>query len=143
MEFKVIIIGALIIGLFSFALISFMVQINLGNTTNTSLLDNPSIEKAFGNISHQLNKSQERTETQREAFARESSNPILTTIGFIFTSIINAGQLFISMSIGMFNTIFIATAELLGIHPIVIGVIFAILLITAIFSLWKVIKAGG
>lgn len=143
MEFKTLIIGALLTGLFAFAIITFMVQLHIENNTNTSLLDNPSLNKAFGNISYQLNESQSKAETQRQAFAKESSNPVLTTIGFVFTSIINAGQLFISMTIGMFNAIFTAGSEILGIPPIVVGVIFSILLIVAIFALWSVIKAGA
>lgn len=142
MNFRSLIISSLLIGLVLVSLVSFNIYFSQENEINSSLANDDSINRAFGNITKQLNDSRGTAEEKKEAVIFESSHPILTFVGFAFMSILDAGGVFIGTTVLMFNVIFEMIIETLDISPVVTGTLFAILLITLILSVWRVFRSG-
>ena len=140
MEFKDLIITALLVGLFIFAVISFGVQLSKNNNANMSILNNPSINKSFVSITSELEEAEDTAESGRVGLW--SGIPILEEVGIVLDSIVSVGQVFSGMVIGVFGITFELITTTLGIPPIVLGVITAIILISIVLLAWSVFKAG-
>lgn len=142
MDFKSLFVGIMLIGLFSFALISMDSQFSKDNDTNNSLDKDSRFTIAFGNLSKQLNESGTMTEAQRQAIASDNSNQISKLVFLVYTSIANGIMTFLTYSFGIFTTIILLGGGVLMIPPWVIGVLSSILLFVLIIGLWRVYKAG-
>lgn len=139
---KNITINTLLIGLFIVGFITFIIQFQEETGTETRIIDNPAISKAFGNISKELNESSANAEAQRQTMIDESSNPVLSLGFFVIRSILNAGAVFMNLIVGIFGYISVLMLETLGIPPIVLGTLSAILIITIVLAVWKLWKVG-
>lgn len=142
MEFKEIFIMSLIVGLFTFSLISFSITFSQQNDAPVNINQNPIVNRMFGNISVELNKSTANADAARQGLIEEEKNPIITTLGFVFNSILSAGNTFMAMGIGMFTYIFQFTQEILGVPAIVIGTFMAILIGVLVLGIWSLVRAG-
>lgn len=133
---------ALVVGLFIFGLISFSYNYSAQNNANITILNQSSVNKMFGDISVKLNESSNEADAQRSNLVSETRNPVVTTLGFAFNSILSAGTTFMSSVIAMFQYIFIFAKETFMISPIVIGVITAIVIGMLVLAFWSLVRAG-
>jgi len=138
--FKGLIITTLLIGLVIFAMLSWALTFQLSNNADETLLDNPSINKTYSNLYTHLDSAQGTSESQRTGFEQEV--PTVGTDSFLFSSIIGAVKTFTSTIANIFSVTFVYIGSVLGIHPVVIGVFVAIIIITAILLAWRVAKIG-
>ncbi len=139
-DFKGLIITALLVGLFIFALISFGVQLAKNSDANMSILDNPAINDSFVSIESKLGEAKDTAEAGRKGLW--SGIPLLEEVGIILDSIVSVGQVFSQMVIGVYELTFGLITETLGISPIVLGVITAIVLVSIVLLAWSVFKSG-
>lgn len=143
MEFRDIFVMSLIVGLFAFGLFYSIMSMQSENPGGSAdLSSNPSVSKVFGNISKQLNTSSSEADTARKGLIEEEKNPVVTSLGFVFKSILAAGNTFMSMGINMFTYIFSFAAETLNIPPIVTGTIMSIIIGILVLAIWSVVRAG-
>lgn len=142
MEFKDYFVMALVIGLFVFCMFAFSIGLSSENNAQVNLNQNPVVNKMFGNISSELNKSSANADIARAGLIEEEKNPIITTLGFVFKSILAAGNTFMSMGISMITYIFTFVQETLNISPIITGTLLAILIGLLVLAIWSVIRAG-
>lgn len=143
MDFRAIIVTALIIGLGFFALVAFSGQFSMENNTNTSIYNSPGISSISGDIGTQLNQSTTKSQAQQQALMEESGRtPVLTTLGFYLNSILTAGNAFMTMGVGMFTSVFNLANVYLGISPIFTGTLLSILLIVIVLAAWSLYRAG-
>ena len=133
---------ALVVGLFIFCLISFSYTYSSENNADITILNQSSVNKMFGDIEKKLNDSNAETNATRKALEDETKNPVLTTLGFAFNSILNAGTIFMGSVIVMFSYIFIFAKEVFMINPIVTGTITAIITGLLILGAWSLWRAG-
>jgi len=143
MEFKDWFTYGLIVGLFVFSIFSFSAYLSAENNTNVSVSQNPLISQMVGNVSDTLDEANTNTESQRTAFGQETTeNPQISTLGFIFSSILSALVLFGDMGIGIFYSIFQLGGELFGISYIITGTIMALIVGLIVLAIWSVVRAG-
>lgn len=137
-----IIISVLLVSLFIVSLVIFSVQFQTENGTNVSLLSNSPIANASKILNSTLYIQQGNATQMQQALAGESATPILTALGFFFKSILSAGNTIMSFTILFFGSILTLGSQVLGIPPIVSGVLTTILLLTLILAAWRVYRAG-
>lgn len=142
MDFRSLAFNAIVIGAFMIGLFYFAVNFSIENNTNTSLSDNAYIGSYIEDISAKINETQNTTDSMRIALNRESSNPVLSALGFIFKSILSTGEQFGNFIIPLLQSSFILIQEGLGIPSIFLGIITSLILITIVLSLWRVYRAG-
>lgn len=143
MKFMSLAISSLLIGLFVFGLFYIANTFSSENSTNTSIMKDTAISKAFGNISQRLNDSESDIWEQQQGFINESSSKSATTSeGFSLRSILSSGIVFMDVAINMLKIIADMVYETLDVHPVVLTMILAILGIAVILAIWRVIKYG-
>ncbi len=137
-NFKDYLINFILAGLFLVSLITFGTTLasNYGNPE--SIIDTEYI--ALSELEQQINNSNTKVKSLSDAF--KSDAPIFITGVLILTSL---GGIFISiwdLVIGLLYFFLNSVSSILGIPPIVIGVVLTIALIALMFAVWKVWKTG-
>ena len=128
----------LLAGLFIIAMITFAVMLGNNYGQDEALMKSDQID--FSKLENQINQTS--TDAQKWGEAFKSDNLFVATGTLVLFSIWGIGKL-IWGSVTTFSTIFLdGASSVLGVSPIVTGVVTAILIISLIFALWKVIKAG-
>jgi hypothetical protein len=128
----------LLAGLFIIAMITFAVMLGNNYGQDEALMKSEQID--FSKLENQINQTS--TDAQKWGEAFKSDNLFVATGTLVLFSIWGIGKL-IWGSVTTFSTIFLdGASSVLGVSPIVTGVVTAILIISLIFALWKVIKAG-
>jgi hypothetical protein len=133
---------ALILGLLVFSIYGFSAGFSTLNEAPVNINQNPTMNKMFGNISVELNQSSANADSAREGLIQEEKNPIISTLGFVFTSILAATNTFTSMGLNVFAAIFTFMGETFGVSPIILGTITAIIIGIIVLGIWSLIRAG-
>jgi len=140
LEFRGIIISVLLLGLFVLAMFSGGIFLAQENHANVTLVNDPSLNQMYSNLSYDLNNSAKIAQGVRSAF--ETDNPLISAV-LLFKSIISGGIQFTSLTVNIMGYMFSSIIESIGVGAIVISVISAILLIILVLSVWRVYQAGS
>lgn len=139
-SFKYYVISFLLVGLFITALASF--GFGLGNEYGVSQADMGGDSGFdYDRLSAHVNETSEDAEGWAESFT--SDNLFVSVGALVLFSIWGIIKLVFGSVILLFTVIFDGVTAVLGVPPMVTGVIFAILLISLIFAGWRTIKSGG
>jgi hypothetical protein len=126
----------LLAGLFIIAMITFGVMMANNYGKSDALMKSDQID--FSKIETQINQTS--TDAQKWGDAFRSDNLFISGGALVLFSIWGIGKL-IWGSVTTFSTIFLdGASSVLGVSPIVTGVVTAILIISLMFALWRVIK---
>ncbi len=135
-----LIITFLLVGLFTYALVSFSSQFNYDNNLNQSILNDETFVRLNSSLEESLSSSQGVAEEQKTNVESEtrSEQPGFLSLG----SIREAWKAFTGTTSTIFNLI-LRNAFMKKYFPAIIGTVFsAILLVTIIFLGWRAIKSG-
>lgn len=128
----------LLAGLFVIAIISFAVMLGNNYGQDEALMKSDKIN--FSKLENQINETSQRASGWGETFRSDSL--FVSAGGIVIYSIWSIGKLIFN-SVSTFSIIFLdGASSVLGLSPIVTGVVMALIIISLIFALWKVIKAG-
>ena len=137
MDLKEFATGFLLLALFALALFTFVFQLEDKNTPienmDTSGIDLIALEG-------RLNASTEEANSYMESFS--SDNPVENVFNILLFSIVGVGSLVINSILITFNILFGGISNVLGIPPIVVGIIAAITIMGLIFAAWKAYHTG-
>ena len=143
MSARNMIISFMIIGLFVFAMISFGIGIATLND-GTSITEDKRINKSYGQYETQLKQVQSEAEEQRNKF--DSESPTTSFGEILFSSIVGVGRTFTSSLVNFMDITFsLVFTTVFGRDPafaVVTGTIIEIILLSIVFLLWRVYKAG-
>jgi len=129
-------LGLIMLGLFSFTFI-----LETDNGVTDKLEDNSLIGDTYGDLRGDLAEFRNESQGQKGLF--ESENPTQGAGSILLFSIVSSGKVFNNMIVGVFNSLIKFPSVILGIDPVIISVIVALLILTIIFGLWSVYKLGG
>ncbi len=138
---KTLVISALLVGIFSFALLSFGNQMSLDNNTKNIILEEEQFNRTFNTINVTLQDATNTINATREGFF--SDIPIVGDLGAFLTSIVAVGRQSFSVVKSIYDLTIGLIAETLGISPIVIGVITSIIIIVSLLLAWRVYRTGS
>lgn len=134
-------VNFLILALVIFAAISFIIQFQSENNVQDKIIDNSLINDTYSNLDEDLGDLRDQAQAQKTLFERET--PTVTSGVLLLYSIISAGKVFNAMIIGLFNELIKLPVVLLGVDPIIIGVLSTILIFSIIIYLWILYKVGS
>ncbi|KKN11228.1 hypothetical protein LCGC14_1028590 [marine sediment metagenome] len=140
-SFREVFINFALIGVLVFATISFIVIFQQDNNVTDTILSDSRINTSFNSLTTQLINLEENTTTQKDSF--ESDVPETGAISLIIFAIVGVGQVFTSLIVGTYNIIIVLPATILGVSPVVIGVLTAILSVTLVLLVWRVYRVGS
>jgi len=131
----------MLIGLVIFSLFAFSTSFQEENDVEDPFIENSVMNSTFFGLRTNLDELRGKSQAQKTLF--ESENP---TSGFgtiLLFSIVSTGKVFNGMVVAVFNTIIKLPVTFLGMDPIVVSVISAILILSIIIGLWVLYKLGG
>lgn len=141
-SFKSILISFLLASLFIISIFNFGLFTGFSYGFGADIMETPGM-----NI-NLLNQTM-RTTTETTSQGWEQSYTNVTTpfdpeaeSGFEFTSLWKIATSMWGATVGLFNFIASSVVNILGVDPLVVGVIFTILIIIMIFGIWRVLKRG-
>lgn len=136
MSMKFMFIGLIVISVFAF-IITFQNE----NDAENKIIDDSLINGTYTSLNADLQEMRDQAQNQREVF--ELENPVKALGYFIFDSIITSGKIFSNIVVGLFNTIIQLPVKVLGIDPLIVGILSSMIIITILIGLWIVYKVGG
>lgn len=140
-KFYDLFVNFMLVGLVILSLFSFGVFFQEENNLDEQFIENSLMNETYSNLRTQLGELRDESQAQKTLF--ESENP---TSGFgtiLLFSIVSSGKVFNGMVVGVFNTIIKLPTVFLGIDPVVLSVLSAILILAIIIGLWRLYKLGG
>ena len=140
-DLKGILIAVVLLGLFSVSLIYYAAQASVDNHSNVSILQNPSINKAYISLNNTLSQAEANANTQQTEFTKGYTGPsfgwlVITTLPSVIGS-------FVSLISSTWYAVANVIQDNLGVPPIVFGTITALLIIIMILYMWRTYRAGG
>lgn len=136
---RTFIVGFMLASLFTIAMIQFGVQFANDNNTNISIADSENIQALNLSLFEDLENAEDTSAGQRTAF--EENDPQVES-NILTEAIVFSKTVFTGVFFGMFNVIFAFSSEILGVPPIVMGTIIAILGLVLVFLGWRLIRTG-
>ena len=141
MGIKDIFIKMTVIGVLFLAIMSWVIITQTDNDPTNLITNNTLINSSFGDLTTNLNNINAASETASGTFS--NSTPT-STLGFVtITSIVSPTRIFRGLVLGTYNILVALPAQFLGVPPVVIAVINAILTLLLILGVWSVWKGGN
>lgn len=132
----------LLIALFIVCIVAFAIGLAGNyNLDSTSVIDNRIPHES---IKKQVNDTSKDSEKWKESIV-ESDSPLESALAsgyIVLKSIFGVISLVFGSIILIFNLIMVMTQDVLGIPPIVTGTFMALLIMSLIFALWRVLKGS-
>ena len=130
-----------LVGLVVLSMFAFGVFFQEENNIDDQFIENQLMNETYSNLKSSLGDLSKESQDQKTLF--ESENP---TGGFgtiLLFSIVSTGKIFNGMIMGIFNTLIRLPVTFLGLDPIILSVLGALLILTIITGLWVLYKLGG
>ncbi len=142
-EFRGLVIAVLLAGLFTFAIISFGVNLSLSHGSGT-ILENEIINRTFTDLQTNLGEIQATTEEQKKAWYQDL--PIAGDLSIILITTTAVVKGIIEVVRGIFNLFAELVAVTLGIGEdsakVVVGTFTGIMIFSLILLAWSVLRSG-
>jgi hypothetical protein len=141
MEFSKFFINFMVITLLIVSIFSFVIIMQDENNSPEKIIDDPIINGTYSDLIDSAESFSSSSQNQKTLFEKE--NPISSFGSLIFYSIISAGKVFSNMVLGVYNIMTSLIVEVLGVNPVIVSVLSAIIIFTIIIGLWIIYKVGG
>ena len=140
-NFKTLVISFSIICLFAYALLSFGYSLQASNSVNDTILNDPSLKQFNNSIGENIGQFRSSANVQFNATLEEQGEEQQPsgdlTLGSIFHSITTYG----SFIFGVGGSI-LTLGGRIGLDTTIKSILVAMLVVLAIFTGWRLIKAG-
>lgn len=128
----------LIAGLFLTAVISFAVVLASNYDHDESFVKSDMIN--FTGMEQQIEKTNQNAEAWGKAF--KSDNSWVTAGALVIFAIWGVGKLMWGSIVTILDIFLFGLSDVLGVPPVVIGTITALVTISLIFYFWRILKSG-
>jgi len=140
MNAKQIIINMAMLGLFVFAIMSFIVITQTDSSVTNKITTNPIINESYGDLESKLIESETRSKVVSDNFGNVTPTQIFGELDIL--SIIGTTRTVKTLTTGFWNILIKLPLSILGVSPVVAGLITAILLISLIIGIWAIWKGA-
>ncbi len=141
MDIKKLFINMGILGLFVFGFMAFIIITQTENSVEVPITNNTLINETYGDLSDDLSSTQSQTQTASNVFS--NATPPTSQLGELnVRSIIGTTRVAKRIIIGLWNIFIRLPMVVLGISPIVAGLISSIILILVIIGIWAIYKGA-
>lgn len=142
MGFQKLIISIALMTLFIVSVFMFSATFSYQNDLNDSLISQEGMSLLNSSLSSELTNLSTQADTTTNSYIQEGNNPILTSFGFYFRSMLVGGINFLKIATNSMGALFISAQTNLGISPLVVSLLSAILGIVLVLTTWRLWRAG-
>lgn len=136
MDFKKVFINMLVVGVIVLGIISWIITTQQQNNTAELITNNTLINKSYGNLYGNISSTQEQAGTASTNFGNTTPTQSYGIVDV--SSVVSPTNIFKSLIIGTYNTLIELPIKILGVPPIIAGVIDAILILFIILGIWAI-----
>lgn len=135
-DFKNIVGNMMIAGILVLSIYSWIIITQTNNNPGALITQNSVINKSYGNLYNNLSSAQGTGDSASSTFGNITPTQSFGIVDV--TSIVSPTRLFRSLILGTFNSVIELPIKLLGVPPVVAGVIYAILILFVILGIWAI-----
>ena len=139
MDFRGIITNLLVVGLIIFNILSWIITLQNDNNNAQAITNNTLINQTYGNLEANLSSSQTTFETASGNFQNITPDT-QTIIGVDISPILSLTSLGRTMTTGVYNILIGLPMSILGVPPIVAGVITSIFILLILLGIWAILR---
>lgn len=140
MNFKTLFGNLAVLGVFTLAMMSFIIITQNDNSVSEPLGSHNLINDTYGNLYSNLSNSKTSAEQSSEDFLKRSPDPSLGELNPL--KIFSVLKTFRAMTVGLWNIYIKLPMVILGVSPVVASVISTILLLLLIIGAWAILKGA-
>lgn len=140
MEFKKLFINFALIGLIVFGMLSFIIIFQSDNNSNERITDNQIINKTYNDLYSNLSSAQSTASNQNNVFGDVTPTESFGEVQI--DSVVSPTKAFKSIVLGIYNILIKLPSQILGVSPVVMAVISAILIMLLIIGIWAIWKGA-
>jgi hypothetical protein len=140
-DFKSLFVNLALAALVVFGILALGISLQKDNNSTENITDNELINSSYNNLRSGLESIETNATGQRILFEKE--NPTITYGSLILYSIVSSGKVFTNVLIVIFNILVSVPASILGIDPVIFGVIGGLFIGVILLMLWYLYKIGG
>lgn len=136
MDFKGLFISIIIVGMVILSIMSFTIQLQTDNNTAELITNNTIINNSYGKLESNLSSARTNADSAEQTFGGVTPT---STYGIVdVTSVVSPLRIFRSMVVGTFNVLIVLPVKILGLPPLISGVLSAILFLLIILGIWAI-----
>lgn len=136
MDFKKLFINMAVVALITLAIFSFIITTQTDNNTGNLITNNSIINNSYGNLYNNLSGYQTDANSISSEFGivPPSSSFGIVDVG----SVVSTTSVFRSLTVGTYNILVALPIKILGVPPLVTGLISAIFVLLIILGIWAI-----
>lgn len=127
-----------ILGVFIFGIFAFVITTQTDNDVSTPITDNELINDTYSDLNTNLGSMQTDAQTSSDTFG--SITPSQTFGELEVTSVVSPTRIFKTIGVGIWNIFIQLPIKVLGVSPIVGGIISSIVILLLIIGIWAIWK---
>lgn len=136
MDFKKLFINLAVVALVTLAIFSFVITTQTDNNTENLITNNSIINDSYGNLYNNLSSYQDNANSVSSDFG---TVPPSSSFGIVDVgSVVSTTSVFRSLTVGTYNILIALPMKILGVPPLVAGLISAIIILLIILGIWAI-----
>jgi len=140
-DFMKIFMSFMILGIMLFSIFSLIQRNQDVNNVDEKIADNVLMSNTFNKFDSNMSSLRDRSNALKTTF--ESDNPTTGFGSILLLSIVGVGKSATSMMFGIYNSVTTLPGVVLGVDPVLIGIITTMLILSLIIGAWVIYKLGG
>lgn len=136
MDFKRLFISVIIAGVVVLAIMSFTIQLQNDNNTAQLITNNTIINNSYGKLKGNLSSARGDADLTEQTFGDITPTQSFGIVDV--TSIVSPTRIFRSLIVGTFNVLIVLPIKILGLPPVISGVLSAIVFLLLILGIWAI-----
>jgi hypothetical protein len=135
-DFKNLFINVVVVGVLTLAIFSWVIIVQTQNNPAQLITNNSLINDSFGELTSNLEQAQDNANTASETFGEITPSQSFGIVDV--TSVVSPTRIFRSLLVGTYNVLIELPIKILGVPPIIAGVIDATLFLLIILGIWAI-----
>ena len=136
MQFKNLFISVLTVGVVILCIFQFVIITQTDNNTEYLITNNTIIDDSYGGLYTNLDTAGNTANTSSDKFGDITPTQSYGIVDV--TSVVSPTKLFRSLLVGTYNVLIELPVKILGVPPIIAGVIDAIIIFLVILGIWAI-----
>lgn len=136
MDFKTVAINLMVVGVLVLAIMSWTVITQTQNNPSQLITNNTLINQSYGDLTTNLNSAQSTGDNAEDTFGDITPSQSFGIVDV--TSIVSPTRVYRTLIVGTFNILIELPLKILGVPPVVSGVVYAILFLLMILGIWAI-----
>lgn len=135
-DFKQLFISMMLVAVVALSIFSFVITSQQANNSAQLITNNTIVNDSYGDLLANLGSAQTTGNLAEDSFGSIAPTESFGIVDV--TSVVSPTKLFKSLLIGTYNTLISLPIKILGVPPVIAGVISAVIFLLMILGIWAI-----